>query len=181
MLNWSCADAMNIHALNSGLKAAEPPLEKLADNKSLSEEQKVAELSRQFEGVLLRQILGQARKTVFHSKTEDESATSAIYQDMVTAQLAEGISKSGSFGLAKSLQTQLSRQVLNHTDHTQSLSENVGQASSLTVHGASLPRVAGGRMPLEPADKMSAPPFQTGSHDATAKKPALSPILHESK
>ena len=39
------------------------------------------------------------------------------------------------------------------------LSENVGQASSLTVHGASVPRVRGGRMPLEPADKMSAPHF----------------------
>lgn len=118
MLNWSCADAMNIRALNDGLKAAEPPLEKLADNKALSEEQKVAELSRQFEGVLLRQILGQARKTVFHSKTDEDSASSAIYQDMVTAQLAESISKSGSFGLAKSLQTQLSRQVLNHTENS---------------------------------------------------------------
>ena len=35
--------------------------------------------------------------------------------------------------------------------------EPVGKASSLTVHGASVPRVAGGRMPPEPADKMSAP------------------------
>lgn len=107
---------MNINALSAGPKAAEPPLEKLAENKALSEEQKVAELSRQFEGVLLRQILGQGRKTVFHSKMQDESTTSGIYQDMVTAQLAEGISKGGSFGLAKSLQTQLSRQVLSHSD-----------------------------------------------------------------
>jgi len=41
--------------------------------------------------------------------------------------------------------------------------EKVGQASSLTVHGASLPGVRGGKMPPEPADKMSAPPFKTGS------------------
>jgi Rod binding domain-containing protein len=127
---------MNIHALNTGLKPPEPPLEKVAESKALSEEQKVAELSRQFEGVLLRQILGQARKTVFHSKTDEDSATSAIYQDMVTAQLAESISKSGSFGLAKGLETQLSRQVLNHTENP---------------------------------------------HDATAKKPALSPLSHEAK
>ena len=40
---------------------------------------------------------------------------------------------------------------------------NVGQASSLTVHGASVPRVSSGRMPPEPADRMSAPHFQTGS------------------
>ena len=118
MRNWSCANAMNLHALHAGLKAPEPPLEKVAENKALSEEQKVAELSRQFEGVLLRQILGQARKTVFQSTTDEESASSAIYQDMVTSQLAESISKSGSFGLAQSLQTQLSRQVLNHKEST---------------------------------------------------------------
>ena len=35
--------------------------------------------------------------------------------------------------------------------------EIVGQASSLTVHGASLPRVSGGKMLPELADKMSAP------------------------
>ena len=118
MLNWFYADAMNIKVLNAGLKAPELPLEKVADSRALSEEQKVAELSRQFEGVLLRQILGQARKTIFQSKTDEESASGAIYQDMVTSQLAESISKSGSFGLAKSMQTQLSRQVLNHKEST---------------------------------------------------------------
>ena len=40
---------------------------------------------------------------------------------------------------------------------------NVGQASSLPVHGASSPRVLDGRMPPELADKMSAPHFQTCS------------------
>ena len=44
-----------------------------------------------------------------------------------------------------------------------SLYENVGQASSLTVHGASLPRVAGGRMPPEPSDGWSASHFHPGS------------------
>jgi len=46
---------------------------------------------------------------------------------------------------------------------SQSASENVGQASSLTVTEASLPRVSDGRMPPEPADKMSAPHFLTAS------------------
>ena len=45
----------------------------------------------------------------------------------------------------------------------ESLSENVGQASSLPVYGASSPRDLGGRMPPELADKMSAPHFQAGS------------------
>ena len=51
----------------------------------------------------------------------------------------------------------------NSTQGAQSLSENVERASSLPVHGASAPRVLGGRMPPEPADKMSAPHFQTGA------------------
>jgi len=48
-------------------------------------------------------------------------------------------------------------------NRSKSLSENVGQASSLPVHGASSPRVSGGRMPPELPDKMSALHFQTGS------------------
>ena len=102
---------MDITALRGHPGADAPPLEKLAGNTTLSEAQKVAEVSRQFESVLLRQILGQARKTVFASKLNEDSVSSGIYRDMVTAQLAEGISKSGSFGLARALETQLTRQL----------------------------------------------------------------------
>ena len=93
------------HATAPGLEAV--PLESLAHNQALTEEQKVEEASRQFEAVILRQILAQGRKAVIHSKYNDESTTSGIYQDMVTSQLADAISRSGSFGLARSLQTQL--------------------------------------------------------------------------
>jgi hypothetical protein len=41
---------------------------------------------------------------------------------------------------------------------------NVGQASSLPVDGASLPRDSGGRMPPESADKMSAPHWLPPGH-----------------
>ncbi|MBK7997237.1 MAG: rod-binding protein [Verrucomicrobia bacterium] len=87
------------------------PLEQLADNKSLSKSEKLEEVSRQFEAVLLRQILGSARKTVFKSKVNEDSLSSGIYQDMVTSQLADSISQSGSFGLARSLQSQLQHQL----------------------------------------------------------------------
>ena len=87
------------------------PLERLADNKTLSKPEKIAEASRQFEAVLLRQILGAARKTVFKSAMNQDSLSSGIYQDMVTDQLAESISRSGSFGLAQGLQSQLQHQL----------------------------------------------------------------------
>lgn len=87
------------------------PIEQLAGNKTLSQSEKVTEASRQFEAVLLRQILGSARKTVFKSKTCEDSMTSGIYQDLVTGQLADSISRSGGFGLARSFQSQLQHQL----------------------------------------------------------------------
>lgn len=86
-------------------------IEQLSKNPKLSETEKIAELSRQFEAVLLRQILHESQKTVIKSSMTDESAASGIYQDMITNQLADSISKSGSFGLAKSLQHELTRQL----------------------------------------------------------------------
>ena len=101
---------MNISPLLHTAKAEDISLEKLAGNKSLSEAEKITEVSRQFESVLLRQILGQARKPVFKTKLNEDSMSSGIYHDMVTSQLADGISRSGSFGLARSLQSQLVHQ-----------------------------------------------------------------------
>jgi len=91
--------------------ASEVPIEQLSRNSGLSEAEKIGELSRQFEAVLLRQILSEAHKTVIKSSLTDDSAVSGIYQDMITAQLAESISKSGSLGLAKTLEHELTRQL----------------------------------------------------------------------
>lgn len=95
----------------STVQAADIPMEKLAGHLKLSEAEKISEVSRQFEAVLLRQILAHAQKTHFPSKYSGNPATSGIYQDMVTNQLADGISKSGAFGLAQSLEKQLSREI----------------------------------------------------------------------
>src|SRR6185369_15538345 len=102
---------MKISPLPNAAPASDVPLEQLANNSKLSETEKIGELSRQFEAVLLRQVLQNAQKTVIKSKLTEESATSGIYQDMITSQLADCISKSGSFGFAKSLQEELTRQL----------------------------------------------------------------------
>ena len=60
-----------------------------------------------------------------------------------------------------------------HGPKPESVFGNVGQASSLTVHGASLPRVSGGKMPPEPAGKMPAPHFKARS-DPSAPQPRSS-------
>lgn len=86
-------------------------MERLAASGKVTEEEKVGEVSRQFEALLLRQILGEAQKTVFHSKINSESTAGSIYQDMITNQLADNISKSGAFGLARILQHQLAHEL----------------------------------------------------------------------
>jgi Rod binding domain-containing protein len=99
---------MNIEALKPHIDASEIAPERLAGNTALTDKQKIAEASRQFESILLKQILESAQKTVIKSKySEDSSTASSIYHDMVTTQLADSISKSGEFGLAKSFEQQL--------------------------------------------------------------------------
>ena len=101
-----------VATIASTLNASDVPLEQLAGNKAIPESQKIAEVARQFEALLLRQVLQAGRKTIFHSKVTEESAGSSIYQDMVTDQLAEAMSKNGTLGLARSLQVELQRQGL---------------------------------------------------------------------
>jgi Rod binding domain-containing protein len=99
---------MQVSPLQRDVRAAELPLERLAASKEISQEAKVAEVSRQFEAVLLRQIISQAQKPMFKSSLfPSGGATNDIYQDMVTQQLADRISQGGTFGFAKVLEKQL--------------------------------------------------------------------------
>jgi Rod binding domain-containing protein len=102
---------MNLQAIHPRVDASQLPLESLAGNSSVSDAEKVAEVSRQFEAVLLRQILADIRKPLLAS-AEGDPAVNGIYSDMINNQLAESISRSGGFGLAKSLTTQLTHQTL---------------------------------------------------------------------
>jgi Rod binding domain-containing protein len=94
------------------VKAADIPLEQLAGSGKVSDREKVGEVSRQFEAVLLRQILQETRKSSVTSTSSADASTSGIYDDMINNQLADCISRSGSVGLAKSLEGQLAHQVL---------------------------------------------------------------------
>jgi flagellar protein FlgJ len=103
---------MDISALQPHVKASSVPFDQLAGNPNISEGDKVKEAARQFEAVLLRQILGEARKTVITGEQGEDSNETGIYNDMINNQLADSISQSGSFGLAKSIESQLVHQSL---------------------------------------------------------------------
>lgn len=99
---------MNIAPIQPNMNTANIPVEELAANKSLTERQKIGEASRQFEAIMLRQILSESQKPVITSEFTDNSTASGIYQDYITNTLADSISKSGTFGLAKIFERQLS-------------------------------------------------------------------------
>jgi flagellar protein FlgJ len=83
------------------------PLESLAGNKALTEDQKIGEASKQFEAILLRQFLSESQKPVIQSEFTDNSTSAGIYQDFITNQLADSLSHSGGIGLAKTFEQQL--------------------------------------------------------------------------
>lgn len=126
---------MNVTSLQPAIKPGEIPLEKLEGSSRLTEAQKVGEVARQFEAVLLRQILAAARKNLIKSGVNPESNASSIYTDIVNNQMADDISRTATFGLARSLQTQLTRQVLKpETPAAEKLLTPVVQAQSRKVN-----------------------------------------------
>lgn len=102
---------MEISLSDRPVRAADVPLDRLAGNTALSKEQKVNEVCRQFEAVLLRQVLQEAQKPAFGTSSQPGSVSKDIYQDLATNQMAEAISRSGALGLANSLQGQLTHQL----------------------------------------------------------------------
>ncbi|HEY5297132.1 MAG TPA: hypothetical protein VIK59_04345 [Verrucomicrobiae bacterium] len=99
---------MNVSPIQSAVDTANIAPENLAANKHLTEQQKVAEASRQFEAIMLRQILSESQKPVITSEFTDNSTAAGIYQDYITNTLADSISKAGTFGFAKVFEQQLS-------------------------------------------------------------------------
>jgi peptidoglycan hydrolase FlgJ len=104
---------MQVSALQPKIDASHVPLESLAGNKALTQDQKIAEASRQFEAVLLRQFLSESQKPVITSEFTDNSNTAGIYQDMITNQLADSLSRGGGIGLAKTFEQQLTPHARN--------------------------------------------------------------------
>ena len=95
----------------STMSANHMAVERLAGNNKLTEAEKIGEVSRHFEAILLRQFLGKALQPMFGGGGMGgdgmNAATKGIYQDMITKTLADTISRTGEFGLAQAFRTQL--------------------------------------------------------------------------
>ena len=101
---------MNVAATSLKQTTPDVPIESLAANRHLSERQKIAVASQQFEALLLKQILAETQKPVIKSEFTDNSTAAGIYQDMISGQLANCLAKSDAIGLARTFERQLNRQ-----------------------------------------------------------------------
>ena len=102
---------MDVPQIQSKIDPADIPLDRLAGDTRITEQQKIGEAGRQFEAILLRQILTAAQKTTFKSRYTDDSMAGSIYRDMTVKQLADSMSRGGGIGLAKALNKQLTKQL----------------------------------------------------------------------
>ncbi len=82
-------------------------VEQLAQNNKLTEAEKIGEVARHFEAILLRQFLNEATKPLMGGDEGMNPAQKGIYQDMITNTLADTISKSGQFGMSQMFRHQL--------------------------------------------------------------------------
>jgi len=101
---------MTTAAITSGAAAA-TALENFAARPNVPESEKVAGVAREFEALLLRQILTEARKPMFASGLMPKDQGKGIYDDLVNFQLAQSISSAGTLGLANQLEKELGRQL----------------------------------------------------------------------
>jgi Rod binding domain-containing protein len=101
---------MNTSPLSSATgsaKYADVPLDRLAANPKVPQGEKLAAACKAFEAVLLRQILESAQKQVVTSNLTPSSASSSIYRDLISSQMADQIAATGQFGLARSFLDQI--------------------------------------------------------------------------
>ena len=145
------------------VNAADLPLDTLMANKNVPERDKLQAASRAFEAIMLRQILESTQKAVIPSSMNAESSTKAIYRDMISTQLADGIAKSGQFGLAKSFDKEWLKQL-----GTQ------GNAEGGMKNAATGTAVAAGS-----ADKLSTAAAAVPTLKSYSSAAVLKPFLHE--
>jgi flagellar protein FlgJ len=103
---------MNLHATTAAPHAHATPLfGEPGLPATATQPEKIGQACQEFEAVFLRKILEQVRQPMLKTKDTPGTANNSIYQDMVNYHLAGTISQAGAFGLARSLEAQLGRQL----------------------------------------------------------------------
>ena len=83
----------------------------MAHSRHVSEKQKAAAVSGQFESLLVKQYLKQALEPMFKGILDESDGASGMYRHLFTDALAESIAKGGGFGISTMLQMHLNKKV----------------------------------------------------------------------
>lgn len=82
-------------------------LMEMAHSKNVSEQQKIASVSQQFESVLVKQFLKDALKPMFKGVFNEDESAHRLYRHFFTDAISESIASGGGFGVSTILQQQL--------------------------------------------------------------------------
>ena len=84
-------------------------LMEMAHSKHVSEQQKTAAVSQQFESVLVKQFLKEALKPMFKGVFNEDGNAHRLYRHFFTDAISESIASGGGFGVSTLLQQQLAQ------------------------------------------------------------------------
>lgn len=82
-------------------------LRELLHDSRLSEQQKLAETARQFEGILVRDFLKDALEPLIEGTLDEGGSAHGIYRQFMTDALSDSITRGISFGFSNVLQQQM--------------------------------------------------------------------------
>jgi len=130
VMSFNVADASikfvskgTVSDIQRSLPAPDPllgnPSSKASDRTAGESQEKIREMTQKFEAVFVRHLLNEAQKPVIGGGAIAAASSRGIYQDMIVERMADQISESGTFGVARSLELQFrhSSQVTASTPH----------------------------------------------------------------
>ena len=86
-------------------------LMEMAHSKNISQKQKNAAVSQQFEAVLVKQFLKEALKPMFEGVFNEDAGAHRMYRHFFTDAISESVAQGGGFGISNILQQQLNQKI----------------------------------------------------------------------
>ncbi|MEC8419649.1 MAG: hypothetical protein VXZ32_00855 [Verrucomicrobiota bacterium] len=86
-------------------------LMEMAHSKNISQKQKNAAVSQQFEAVLVKQFLKEALKPMFEGVFNEDAGAHRMYRHFFTDAISESVAQGGGFGVSNILQQQLNQKI----------------------------------------------------------------------
>lgn len=84
-------------------------LKSMAHDNTISDEKKIAEVGRQFEGVMLKMFLNDSLKPMIEGALKESGSTGSIYRHFLTDIIADSMTQGQGMGFSSVLQSQFQR------------------------------------------------------------------------